>query len=130
MCVCIIKEATLFKPPLRCYLLSRRICEGIILVGVGLRLGSALFSSGTFLLYLSSGGLKLSKCVKFDCRKTALNTYRSKAKYILWRKKQINYKFISTSLFRGRPLIRGFNENKLYHRLYLYNLHISYVVRN
>ena len=33
-------------------------------------------------------------------------------------KKQINYKFIPTSLFRGRPLIRGFNENKLYHRLY------------
>ena len=32
--------------------------------------------------------------------------------------KQINYKFIPTSLFRGRPLIRGFNENKLYHRLY------------
>ena len=24
------------------------------------------------------------------------------------RKKQINYKFIPTSLFRGRPLIRGF----------------------
>ena len=33
-------------------------------------------------------------------------------------KKQMNYKFIPTSLFRGRPLIRGFNENKLYHRLY------------
>ena len=33
-------------------------------------------------------------------------------------KKQINYKFIPTSLFNGRPLIRGFNENKLYHRLY------------
>ena len=31
--------------------------------------------------------------------------------------KQINYQFIPTSLFRGRPLIRGFNENKLYHRL-------------
>ena len=38
--------------------------------------------------------------------------------YIYGRKKQINYKFIPTSLFRGRPLIRGFNENKLYHRLY------------
>ena len=25
-------------------------------------------------------------------------------------KKQINYKFIPTSLFRGRPLIRGFDE--------------------
>ena len=30
---------------------------------------------------------------------------------IYGRKKQINYKFIPTSLFRGRPLIRGFNEN-------------------
>ena len=38
--------------------------------------------------------------------------------YIYGRKKQINYKFIPTSLFRGRPFIRGFNENKLYHRLY------------
>ena len=36
--------------------------------------------------------------------------------YIYGRKKQINYKFIPTSLFR--PLIRGFNGNKLYHRLY------------
>ena len=27
--------------------------------------------------------------------------------YIYGRKKQINYKFIPTSLFRGRPLIRG-----------------------
>ena len=34
------------------------------------------------------------------------------------KKKQINYKFIPTSLFCGCPLIRGFNENKLYHRLY------------
>ena len=33
--------------------------------------------------------------------------------YILCgRKRQINYNFIPTSLFRGRPLIRGFNENK------------------
>ena len=32
------------------------------------------------------------------------------------KQKRINYKFIPTSLFRGRPLIRGFNENKLYHR--------------
>ena len=38
--------------------------------------------------------------------------------YIYGRKKQINYKFIPTSLFRGRPLIRRFNENKFYHRLY------------
>ena len=38
--------------------------------------------------------------------------------HINGRKRQINYKFIPTSLFRGRPLIRGFNENKLYHRLY------------
>ena len=130
MCVCIIKEATLFKPPLRCYLLSRRICVGIILVGVGLRLVSALFSSGTFLFCLSSGGLKLSKCKLNLIAVKQRSIHRSKAKYILWRKKQINCKFISTSLFRGRPLIRGFNENKLYHRLYMYNLHICYVVRN
>ena len=25
----------------------------------------------------------------------------------MWKKKQINYRFIPTSLFRGRPLIRG-----------------------
>ena len=32
--------------------------------------------------------------------------HRSRAKYILWEeKKQINYKFIPTSLFRGCPLI-------------------------
>ena len=42
--------------------------------------------------------------------------HRSRAKYI-WEKKT-NYQFVPTSLFRGRPLIRGFNENKLYHRLY------------
>ena len=33
--------------------------------------------------------------------------------YIYGTKKQINYKFIPTSLFRGRPLIRGFNANKV-----------------
>ena len=44
------------------------------------------------------------------------------------------YKFIPTSLFRGRPLIRGFNENKLYYRLYTIYLHnltdLIYAVRN
>ena len=35
--------------------------------------------------------------------------HRSRAKYI-WEKKQINYQFIPTSLFRGRPLIRGFPD--------------------
>ena len=39
-------------------------------------------------------------------------------KYMYGGKKQINYRLIPTRLFRGRPLIRGFNENKLYHRLY------------
>ena len=35
------------------------------------------------------------------------------------RKRQINYQVHPLQeLFRGRPLIRGFNENKLYHRLY------------
>ena len=37
--------------------------------------------------------------------------------YIVEGKRQINYKFIPTDLFRGYPLIRGFNENNLYHRL-------------
>ena len=39
-------------------------------------------------------------------------------KYIYGGGKQINYRLITTRLFRGRSLIRGFNENKLYHRLY------------
>ena len=38
--------------------------------------------------------------------------------YIVGGKRQINYKFIPTDLFHGCPLIRGFNENNLYHRLY------------
>ena len=38
--------------------------------------------------------------------------------FIVGGKRQINYKFIPASLFRGCPLIRGFNENNLYHRLY------------
>ena len=33
--------------------------------------------------------------------------------YILGGKRQINYKFIPTSLFRGCPLIRGFKLNPL-----------------
>ena len=37
--------------------------------------------------------------------------------YIVEGKRQINNKFIPTDLFRGYPLIRGFNENNLYHRL-------------
>ena len=49
--------------------------------------------------------------------------------YIYGRKRQINYKIIPTSLFRGRPLIRGFNENKLYHRLYTI-VYLIYAVRN
>ena len=36
------------------------------------------------------------------------------------KKKQINYKFMPTSLFRGCPRIRGFNENKLYLYIYIY----------
>ena len=38
--------------------------------------------------------------------------------YIVAGKRQINYQFIPTALFRGCQLIRGFNENNLYHRLY------------
>ena len=38
--------------------------------------------------------------------------------YILWEERQINHKFIPTSLFRSCSLIRGFNENNLYHHLY------------
>ena len=38
--------------------------------------------------------------------------------YIVGGKRQINYQFIPTDLLRGCPLIRGFNENNLYHRLY------------
>ena len=49
----------------------------------------------------------------------------SRAKYIYGRKKQINYKFIPTSLFRGRPLIRGFNENKLINHLQSRILHCN-----
>ena len=38
--------------------------------------------------------------------------------YSVGGKRQINYQFVPTDLFRGCPLIRGFNENNLYHRLY------------
>ena len=38
------------------------------------------------------------------------------------KKKKINYQFIPTSLFCGRPLIRGFNQNKLYHPYIQYSL--------
>ena len=37
--------------------------------------------------------------------------------YIVGGKRQLNYKFIPTDLFRGCPLITGFNVNNLYHRL-------------
>ena len=44
---------------------------------------------------------------------------------------EINYKFIPTSLFRGRPFIRGFNENKLYHRLYtIYRAPVAQLVEH
>ena len=38
--------------------------------------------------------------------------------YIVGGKRQINHKFIPTSLFRGCPLIRGLNENNLYYCFY------------
>ena len=37
--------------------------------------------------------------------------------YVVGGKKQVNYKFIPTSLFCGYPLIRGFNENNLEHSI-------------
>ena len=52
--------------------------------------------------------------------------YKNSAQYIeverniYGRKKHINYKFIPTSLFRGRPLIRGFEKMKHVTRLYIY----------
>ena len=39
------------------------------------------------------------------------------------KKIQTDYTFISTSLFRGCPLVRRFNKNILYHRLYTINIH-------
>ena len=36
--------------------------------------------------------------------------------YIYGRKRQINYNFIPTSLFRGRPLIRGAHHHHHHHR--------------
>ena len=38
--------------------------------------------------------------------------------YSVGGRRQINYKFIPTSLFHCCALIRGFNENNLYHHLY------------
>ena len=38
--------------------------------------------------------------------------------YKVEKKIQTDYTFISTSLFRGCPLVRRFNKNILYHRLY------------
>ena len=51
---------------------------------------------------------------------------RKREKYIIYiiiyykveKKIQTDYTFISTSLFRGCPLVRRFNKNILYHRLY------------
>ena len=38
--------------------------------------------------------------------------------YKVEKKIQTDYTFISTSLFRGCPLVRRFNKNILYHRLH------------
>ena len=42
----------------------------------------------------------------------------SRAEYKVEKKIQTDYTFISTSLFRGCPLVRRFNKNILYHPLY------------
>ena len=68
--------------------------------------------------------IKKYKLMQIGCQQKELNLHikadpRKKKKYIyIEEKNKYNYKFIPTSLFRGRPLIRGVNENKLYHRLY------------
>ena len=45
-----------------------------------------------------------------DATSSLVLTFQPNHLYIYGRKRQINYKFIPTSLFRGRPLIRGFSS--------------------
>ena len=50
----------------------------------------------------------------FDLRKTVLNTQEQSDVYIVGGKRQINYQFIPTDLFRGCPLIRGLYTKQVF----------------